>query len=303
MLDRFKSTSVTRGQLPHIEMKNDLKVASLGGIGGQAPEGKTRFSSRVRYFLGRLRYLSPFSSKRATGKLLRLPFKLIPPKAVLPILGGRLKGKKWIAGSSWPSFWLGIFEYDKQNIFAERILPGKVIYDIGAHVGFYTLLSAELTGPRGRVFAFEPVPGNLYFLKRHILLNKLVNVEVIEAAAADFTGTTFFSESSSGLEGSLSANGDLEVNTVRIDDLVDQGKILPPDYVKIDVEGAELKVLNGASKTLTNYKPVIFLSTHGPDLHRQCLDFLSRRGYRIRPLGNAAIEEADELMAWAQEQA
>ena len=270
--------------------------------GEKIKQKNMRFSSYFRYFLGRLRYLAPFSSRNFTGKLMRMPFKLIPQKTILPILGGKLRGKKWIAGSSWPSFWLGIFEYDKQIIFSEQILPGKIVYDIGAHVGFYTLLAAELTGPKGKVFAFEPVPNNLYFLKRHIQLNKLTNVDVIEAAVADFTGRTSFVVSLSGLEGSLSAQGALEVSTVEIDNLVEQGKILPPDYIKIDVEGAELKVLSGANKTLRKYRPVLFLSTHGSDVHRQCLDFLSRSGYMIKPLGNADIEETDELVAQAQDQ-
>lgn len=270
--------------------------------GGKIQQRNMRFSSYFRYFFGKLRYLAPFSSKNLTGKLLRIPFKIFPPKAVLPIFGGKLRGKKWITGSSWPSFWLGIFEYDKQIIFSEQILPGKIVYDIGAHVGFYTLLAAELAGPEGKVFAFEPVPNNIYFLKRHIQLNKLTNVDVIEAAVADFTGTTSFLVSLSGLEGSLSAQGTLEVNTVEIDDLVERGIILPPDYIKIDVEGAELKVLSGANKTLRKYRPVLFLSTHGSDVHRQCLDFLSRLGYMIKPLGNADIEETDELMARAQDQ-
>lgn len=85
------------------------------------------------------------------GKLLRLPLKLIPDKTVLPVLQGKLKGKKWIKGSSINGCWLGTYEFDKQQLFQDYVKPGMVIYDVGANAGFYTLLSSVLTGNSGKV--------------------------------------------------------------------------------------------------------------------------------------------------------
>ena len=82
------------------------------------------------------------------GKLLRLPLNLIPKKAIVPILKGRLKGKKWIVGSGIHRFWLGTYEWHHHtSVFEKRIKEGGIVFDIGAHVGFYTLLASVLVGP------------------------------------------------------------------------------------------------------------------------------------------------------------
>src|SRR5262245_8579614 len=135
---------------------------------------------------------SAISIDTPVGKLLRLPLRLIPGRAVLPILQGPLRGKKWIAGASDNGCWLGSYEYQKQRLFAKSVSPGDVVFDVGAHVGFYTLLASVLVGKRGRVIAFEPVPANLEYLRHHIRLNRIDNVEIIEAAVSDTDGVSAF---------------------------------------------------------------------------------------------------------------
>ncbi|MDW8317197.1 MAG: FkbM family methyltransferase, partial [Anaerolineae bacterium] len=88
--------------------------------------------------------LSGISSKSLIGRVLRFPLRLIPPKAVLPIMQGRLKGRKWIVGSSSHGCWLGSYEYAKRIVFERTVRENSVVFDIGAHVGFYTLLAAVL---------------------------------------------------------------------------------------------------------------------------------------------------------------
>ena len=119
------------------------------------------------------------------GKLLRLPLKLIPGKTVLPILQGPLKGKRWIKGSSINGCWLGTYELDKQVLFSKYIKHGMTVYDVGANVGLYSLLSSVLAGKEGKVFSFEPLPENISYLKKHIKLNNLTNVKVIVKAVND----------------------------------------------------------------------------------------------------------------------
>jgi len=210
---------------------------------------------------------SAVSNKNVIGRLLRAPLHLIPSTMVVPIMQGRLKGKKWIVGSSNHGCWLGSFEYEEQTLFAETVTEGAVVYDIGAHVGFYTLLASEIVGPRGKVIAFEPLPQNLHYLNRHLSINKCDNVKVIEAAVAEESGTAFFTEGTSSSMGYLSLAGNIEVKKVALDELMFNGKILPPEYLKIDVEGAELMVLSGAKSVLTQYHPTIFLATHGLEVH------------------------------------
>ena len=82
--------------------------------------------------------------------------------------------------------------------------------------------------------------------------------------------------------GRLDASGDVEVRTETLDDLVSSGQVPPPDFVKMDVEGAEHDVLTGAVSVLQKHKPVILLSTHGTVVHDRCCSFLRELGYELR---------------------
>ena len=126
------------------------------------------------------------------------------------------------------------------------IAPGDCVLDIGANAGYYTLLASRSVGPMGRVFAFEPLPLNLQFLREHIRLNGLVNVTVVRKAVSDRQGTARFAAGQSPLMGRLSSQGEMEIETVTIDGLVEGGVVPGPQALKIDVEGAEESVLAGA---------------------------------------------------------
>jgi FkbM family methyltransferase len=230
---------------------------------------------------------------------LRRPLKLIPSDTVLPVLQGRLKGKRWIVGSSNHGCWLGSFEYDKRRAFEEKVQPGSVVFDIGANVGFYTLLASVLVGPSGKVFAFEPHPQNLEYLRAHLNLNAVSNVAVMEKAVSDRDGVAFFA--GSGSTGHLAAEGTLRVETVSLDFIIRQRALPPPTYAKIDVEGAESLVLAGAKSLLSDYHPTLFLATHGAEVHRECCQFLTSLDYEVRPLGSERLEEASEVIAFSRE--
>jgi len=122
------------------------------------------------------------------GAALRAPLHLIPDDAVVPILQGPLRGKRWIAGSSNHGCWLGSYEFAKQKAIARAVRRGMVCWDIGAHVGFYTLLFAQLAGPEGEVYAFEPAADNLTFLLYHVAMNGFPNVEIVPVAPSNYTG-------------------------------------------------------------------------------------------------------------------
>jgi len=231
--------------------------------------------------------LSLFSYDKLLGKAVRLPLKLIPSSRVMTVKGGALKGAKWVAGSHIHGCWLGTYEADKQRLFAEHVKPGMVVYDIGANVGFYTLLASRLIGPTGHVYSFEPLPRNVGYLECHIALNGLGNVSVTSAAVSDYDGRARFKESHPAM-GGLSEDGELEVVTVRLDSL----DLRQPDVLKIDVEGAEAEVLRGALETLSRHRPTIFLATHGVTPHGACVSLLSGLGYELTELGSA-----DELLA------
>ena len=224
------------------------------------------------------------SSKTTLGKLIRLPLKLIPQNRILPILTGKLKGKKWLVRAGRHGCWLGTYEHENQIVFEKYIKPGQIIFDIGAHAGFYTLLASVLVGESGQVFAFEPLPKNISYLKGHIELNNLTNVKVIESAVSKFSGITSFTESSTGYQGSISQKGNLEVKVVSLDQLFLNNEIPVPNHIKIDVEGHEKSVLIGAKSILENYHPTIFLSIHGRPVYQQCCNLLKSLNYKIKIL-------------------
>lgn len=224
------------------------------------------------------------------GKLLRLPLRLIPRNAVVPILSGTARGKRWIAGSGPQSCWLGFNESAKRRVFAANVAPGNVVYDVGANVGSYTLPASVLVGEAGLVVAFEPLPANLTFLKRHIALNHLTNARVVEAAVWSTDGELRFQGTADRVTSHASDAGEITVRAVAIDALVSAGEMPPPNCIKIDVEGAETEVLRGALSTLREHHPVILLATHGAEQTRECRALLEEAGYVLTPIGMGGDE-------------
>lgn len=234
------------------------------------------------------------TSKTLVGKIIRLPLRMIPKEAVLPVLMGPLAGTKWVAGSATHGAWLGTYERSKHRLFADAVKPRQTVFDIGAHVGFYSVLSSKMVGPEGRVFAFEPLPRNLRYLRKHIRLNAIKNVFVVDAAVADETGTALFQEAERGEMGKLSVNGGIPVRVVSIDELVAGGALPRPDIIKMDIEGGETLALRGMRETLQRYRPTLFLATHGKDINADCFAFLESLGLRAKPLDTASLHDCRE---------
>lgn len=218
------------------------------------------------------------------AKILRLPLALISPEAEVRILRGPLRGKKWIKGAGPNAYWVGTYEVARVRAFANAVTPGSVVYDVGANVGIYSLLASLRVGPSGMVYAFEPMERNLRYLRRHVTLNNLQNCIVHEKAVCNTEGTRPFR--AAALESSmarLSPDGEILVPSTTLDNCVYGEKpVRPPDVIKIDVEGAELEVLQGSSRALAEFQPTIFLEIHGTQLHADCRAFLLARGYRIK---------------------
>lgn len=233
----------------------------------------------------------------ALGRILRAPLSLVPKAAVVPVLSGPLRGARWIVGAATHGCWLGTYERAKQRMFADSVRPGAVVFDVGANVGFYTLIAARRSGVAGRVFAFEPLPRNVAFLRRHLQHNRLSNVDVIEAAVSDTAGTATFEVSESPSMGRLVASGQLQVPTVTLDQMVLDSELPPPDVIKMDIEGGELRALEGARRILAGSRPLIFLATHGRGLRSDCCALLEDLGYHVSGLGGEPAAQTDELLA------
>lgn len=240
--------------------------------------------------------LSGISNESLIGKLLRAPLRLIPPTTVVPILQGALRGKKWIVGSGSHGCWLGSYEYAKQKALQSEMKAGNVVYDIGANVGFYSLLASTIVGESGHVYSFEPFPKNLRELRKHLEMNQTRNCSVIDAAVSFADGEAIFDPSDDRCMGHLAATGSLRVRTVTLDGLVSKKLIRPPNLMKIDIEGAEFGCLQGASHVIQESRPIIFLATHGREIHIACTELLVKWNYRLTYLEENPAESADELI-------
>ena len=230
---------------------------------------------------------SGVSQTSLIGRAARLPLRLIPPSVQMPILQGPLRGNRWIVGSCSHGCWLGSYEYITQRAFAAELRRGYAVYDLGANVGFYSLLASVLVGEVGQVFSFEPVERNLHYLRRHMELNKATNCSIWNVAIGRSDGTGQFDMGIDYASGHLTAakhSGTFDVRIVSLDSLVASGQLPPPNLIKCDIEGAEYDALVGAAGIIIKHRPVIFLATHGPYAHEQCCTMLSDLNYVIAPL-------------------
>lgn len=166
----------------------------------------------------------------------------------------------------------GTNELPVQVALCDALEPGATFLDIGANVGFFSLLAGRLVGAAGHVVALEPVPANAARIRANARRNRLANIDVIEAAAAASNGrTTLLLAEHPGGAVIASAGvppdpaGSIDVDTVTVDELLSSGRIGAPDVVKIDVEGAEPDVLAGMSATLAASRPIVLCEVDAGD--------------------------------------
>lgn len=218
--------------------------------------------------------------RRRVHEALKLAFSPI----MLRIRGGPLRGKKWSVTTG-SAFIVGRYEPEKTAAIADEVRPGDIVFDIGAHVGYFTVLMSERAGPDGRVFAFEPRPLNQRFLSRHVRVNGCVNTRVLHQAVGDRDDTVRLETNTGTGTGRVSPTGDTEVEMVTVDGLVESGRLPAPTFLKVDVEGGEMAVLRGARSTLVEHRPRMVLATHGDAIDAECRAFLDALGYTMIDLG------------------
>ena len=166
--------------------------------------------------------------------------------------------------------------------------------DLGANIGFFTLVSAALTGPSGRMIAYEPMPANAAALERNVELNALAHVAVVRAAVSDRIGVSPMFGNGSDQDASLLGGSELtalQIPTVTVDTEVARLG-LAPALVKIDVEGAEHMVAAGMAQTLRTHRPTVICEMHAiqHDFESPMARILAGAGYALSWLEPRAAE-------------
>jgi FkbM family methyltransferase len=152
-----------------------------------------------------------------------------------------------------------VFEELETELFRTLVKPGMTVVDIGANFGYYTCLAARLVGSQGKVYAFEPAPNNYEMLLRNIALNQYQNVIPIQKAVSNKVGKTklFMDRNNFGApslsEGNISSRGGfVEVETLTLDTFFNGLHMNRPDLIKIDAQGGEGLIMDGAKHVFQN---------------------------------------------------
>jgi len=164
-------------------------------------------------------------------------------------------------------------EEDHKLIMEYTMKPGMTVLDIGANIGYYAMMERGLVGPDGRIIAVEPSPQNVELLRRNIELNGAENISVFECAVSDASSKrTFFLSEKSNLNtfhpgtatGTMTGMTPIEVETLSVEDLLSRAGVDKVDYVRMDVEGHEVEVINGLLGSIEagRQSPLIILETH-----------------------------------------
>lgn len=242
----------------------------------------------------------------------RIIRSIFPPEdcGVLPDTTLELEGTKFIVQPSipigWHLYFFGTYEPEMRRLFRKILQPGGFAIDIGANVGWHTILMASLVGNSGKVIAFEPNPSVRYNLELNIQANGLSQVEVKPLALSNTAGSVRFlapdaHDMSAGdghilAAGQIQRNEVIEVVSATLDSIVMSTGIKRLDLIKIDVEGFEWPVIQGAAESIARFRPYIVFEFIDEYLHRGggsrevIYDFFVQQGYTLYIIGRWNVQ-------------
>jgi FkbM family methyltransferase len=206
----------------------------------------------------------------------------------------------------------GVHEMPGIRLFRKLVAPGMVVLDIGANIGYYTLVAAKLLRGEGRVHAFEPSPENYRLLVKNIEANGFTNVTAVPKAVAGENGRVELFLDGLNFGGpSLSRRnipetaGSIFVEAVTLDAYLAQTSEPRVDLVKMDTQGTEGRILEGAARTLESSRPKIIMELWPFGLRNMGTDPLAllgrlrARGFRVHRIledGDVAAAEDDAAL-------
>ena len=197
-------------------------------------------------------------------------------------------------GPQWTRQVAGIYETAVVQALQEHAHPKSVFYDIGANHGYFSLLGCVLVGHQGHCYSFEPLPQNVAVLQHVTRINRIVNHTLVQSAVSNSKGMAqLFLTGENDYRPSLVAGGHtdkLEVETITLDDFSKNHRL--PDLLKVDVEGAEMLVLEGAERLLSgSHSPAWIIEVHTEQLDLLVNARLTKHNYRIHYLPASTFSE------------
>ena len=218
----------------------------------------------------------------------------------------------WSRGDDWISnqvFWRGWSAYEPETtpLFYELAVQADVVVDVGAYVGYYAVIAA-LANRRSKVFAFEPMHENAERARRHVSMNRLTNVELIEAAVADVEGSADLFHTADDHPSSTSLVRDFmtsyhhdvhssRVDIVALDPFLEDRGVERVSLVKLDIETAEPEALRGMERTLRRDHPAILCEVLTDDVGLRVYEMLAPLGYRFYHLTGAGPVERPDIVS------
>jgi FkbM family methyltransferase len=185
----------------------------------------------------------------------KLNSKIMPQEKIISVQGFSIKviTQGYINDISTELLYTGVHEPLSTAIFKRFVKEGNCVVDIGANVGYFTLLSALLVGEKGRVLAFEPDEDNMKALIGNVFLNHFWNVEYCQSALSDYVGRSklYLSKNESARHSLIKTHehdGEVMVEVTKLDNMIPDS--FPVHFLKSDTEGNELAVLKGAKETI-----------------------------------------------------
>lgn len=204
----------------------------------------------------------------------------------------------------------GIHEPLATAVYQDLLGSGEQIIDIGANVGYYLLAAAGKLGQRGRLLAFEPVPSNYAILQRNIERMQPMDCRSFQLAIGSRNETATFWESHISNFGGLvrhsqqEVKGEIPVDVRRLDDVLASLPDFRPTALRMDVEGGEIQVLEGARQVIATYKPLLFVEFHpfaiGMNGVRDAIEELKSVGYKDAILIDRCWDQP-WIAAWARQ--
>ncbi|WP_020142605.1 FkbM family methyltransferase [Terracoccus sp. 273MFTsu3.1] len=221
----------------------------------------------------------------------RLRPSLLSRERTFTYAGGALTARMPLDDSIGRALYLyDVYEWPTALTLATLARPGTTCVDVGAHVGSYAALASLAVGPAGRVLAFEPDATNRERLERHVRLNDLANVVVLDHGLADVESEVAMVRPVAANSGMtrLARSGetpDFSMGVRRLDDVLAGREAPSVSVVKIDVEGAEVAVVRGAADLIARDQPFVVFEENDPECGAHLTDTHGYRLYRITPDG------------------